>query len=292
MYTKYWELNAKPFEIGCDPRFYYASETYQSVLLKLRYTIENRHGSALLRGPVGVGKSMLVEMLKEYQKTSAELGPFVTLVMPQLNADEILCYLAETLEHRSCPPRRMRADAFQTRPRTNAESGRQPVLYNALSTVETFLERNAQERRHTVFVIEDAHQITDPQVYSLFKSLLGFQHGGRPMLSLLLVAASSSFTEEPKLSFIDDCIETVAELAPLSSDDTTAYINYRLEKAGRVKPIFSPEALETIYYLTSGNPRKINRLCDLALLIGYAENLTELNSDILESLNNELIAIN
>ncbi len=38
-----------------------------------------------------------------------------------------------------------------------------------------------------------------------------------------------------------------------------------------MEPIFSPEALGTVYWLTRGVGRRINRLCDLALLIGYAE---------------------
>ena len=291
MYTKYWELENKPFEIGCDPKFYYPSEAYQSVLLKLRYTIESRHGSALLRGAAGVGKSMLVTMLRQYQKTSAELGPFITLAMPQMEASEILCYLADNLDGRMKADQKNFSGLLEWKLKQRCSGEQIPFLHVALTTVESFLYRNAREKRHTVLVVEDAHQINDPGVYPLFKSLLGMQYKGRPVLSLLFVSAGPFFTEEPRRSFIDDCMETVAELAPLTDADTPAYVAARLNQAGAKREIFTPDAMEMIHYLTGGNPRKINRLCDLALLIGFAENLTELTGEIIDALNNELIAV-
>lgn len=290
MYTKYWELDCKPFEIGCNPQFYYPSEAYQSVLLKLRYTIESRHGSAVLRGPTGAGKSMLVTMLRQYQKTSAELGPFVTLGMPQLDAVELLCYLADNLERRikqECHFTGM----LQGRAKQRSSCEQLPFMHAALSTVESFLYRNAQEKRHTVLVVEEAQQITDVNVYPFFKSLLGMQYKGKPILSLLFVVANSSFSVEPQRLFIEDCIETVADLVSLSATETPAYVSFRLTKAGAKREIFTQDAMEMIHFLTGGNPRKINRLCDLALLIGFAENLTELGGEIIDALNNELITV-
>jgi hypothetical protein len=43
--------------------------------------------------------------------------------------------------------------------------------------------------------------------------------------------------------------------------------------------------------LTSGIPRRINRLCDLALLIGYAEEQVRINAPQIEAVCNELITI-
>ena len=46
---------------------------------------------------------------------------------------------------------------------------------------------------------------------------------------------------------------------------------HRLRVAGAVRPIFEPDGLATLHELTHGIARQINRLCDLALLIGFAE---------------------
>lgn len=242
----------------------------------------------MLRGPVGVGKSMLVAMLRRYQVTSGSLGPIVTLTMPQLRANEVLGYLAESFQNR------FRSESQKTR--SLEWKGKQPkecctCLHQSLLTVESFLCRNAKEKHHAALIVEDAHQITDPELYSLFKSLLALEYNGRPVFSLLLVAETTPYSEEPRMSFVDDCIEAVATCLPLSPEETAGYIMHRLKVAGAKKDIFTSEALETIHYLTEGIPRKINRLCDLALLIGFAEKYEELASETIMALNNELIEI-
>ena len=60
-------------------------------------------------------------------------------------------------------------------------------------------------------------------------------------------------------------------LRPLSEAETAEYVEHRLKVAGGDAPIVEPEAVPTLHALTHGIPRQINRLCDLALLIGYAE---------------------
>ena len=65
MYKDFWQLETKPFEPSSDPQFFYPSETHQGALLKLRYAIENHRGAALLSGPSGAGKTMLVGMLEQ-----------------------------------------------------------------------------------------------------------------------------------------------------------------------------------------------------------------------------------
>ncbi len=290
MYTAYWELEKNPFEIGCDPFFYYPSESFQSVLLKLRYTIESRHGSALLRGPAGTGKSMILTMLEQQLIPNPVSGNCVTLRMPQLNADEILCYLAESLDpegKRFAPPF-PNGSFHHPRPEKEVVT---PFLYHALTTVENILLKNAREKRHSLLIIEEAQQIADPKVYPLFKSLLGLELGGRPALSIIFAAASPAFPEEPHLKFIENCIETVADLDSLNAEDTTGYILFRLKKAGCRKNIFTDDAFDMIYQLSGGLPRKINRICDLALLVGYAERMENLDAGVIQALNHELLCV-
>jgi general secretion pathway protein A len=47
--------------------------------------------------------------------------------------------------------------------------------------------------------------------------------------------------------------------------------------------------MEAIQQLTHGIPRRINRLCDLALLVGYGEELQSINDQHIEAIHQELI---
>ena len=50
-------------------------------------------------------------------------------------------------------------------------------------------------------------------------------------------------------------------------EETMGYIQHRLSAAGAKEPIFTDGALEAIHQETHGVPRRINRLCDLALCL-------------------------
>jgi type II secretory pathway predicted ATPase ExeA len=54
---------------------------------------------------------------------------------------------------------------------------------------------------------------------------------------------------------------------------------------------FEPSAFDTLYELSGGIPRRINRLCDLALLVGYADNLRSITAEHLESVSEEIAAV-
>jgi type II secretory pathway predicted ATPase ExeA len=57
---------------------------------------------------------------------------------------------------------------------------------------------------------------------------------------------------------------------------------------GDAEAIFEPEALEAIECLSQGLPRCINRLCDLALMIGFAEEMPRITADIIDSVHADL----
>lgn len=234
---------------------------------------------------------MIATMLQQQLMIKGSIGSAIAVRMPQLNADEILCYLAENLDTEG----KMFSGSFSgstesgLRIRLPKESS--PFLYHAVGTVEKILLKNAREKRHSLLIIEDAQQISDPRVYPLFKSLLGLEYAGKPALSILFIAASPTFSEEPQCGFVRNCIDTVAELEILSEAECAAYIAHRLVQAGAKSPIFTEDALSAIAQCSEGLPRRINRICDLALLVGYAEHLESLDAGIIDALNNEMSTV-
>jgi type II secretory pathway predicted ATPase ExeA len=80
-------------------------------------------------------------------------------------------------------------------------------------------------------------------------------------------------------------------LTRLSAEDSAGYIQHRLTAAGAKRTIFDSSALETIFTLTHGVPRRINRLCDLALLVGYGEELRTLSAQHIEAIQEELVGV-
>ncbi|NJN69929.1 MAG: hypothetical protein HC801_06475 [Nitrospira sp.] len=70
-------------------------------------------------------------------------------------------------------------------------------------------------------------------------------------------------------------------LESLSEDETMAYMDHRLQVAGRQSRLFTTLASRVAFRLTGGIPRLINQLCDHALVYGYAEQAETITAHVL-----------
>ncbi len=269
MYETYWHLKQKPFENGGDCRFYFPSESHQAAMLKLRYAIENRRGGALLAGPTGSGKTLLVAMLRSL--LGATLAPFVHLVFPQMETDQLLAYLAAEM-------------GLET-------NGTTPAVEQSVRRIQHYLAENTEHGRHAVLVIDEAHLVADTRTLEALRLLLNFELAGRPGLTLLLAGQPEILPRLDRTPQLEERLGVKCLLRPFSEHETAQYVEHRLKVAGAVEPIFSPEALGTVYRLTRGVGRRINRLCDLALLIGYAEDRRTIDSAHVEGVSRELTTV-
>ncbi len=270
MYESYWQLERRPFENWCDPEFYFPAETHQAALLKLRYAVENRRGAALLAGPSGSGKTMLAEMLRDL--LAAEFSPIVHLVFPQMSADELLAYLGVRLGGTPL----------------GAET---PGVHESVRRIEGLLEENVGQGKHAVVVIDEAHLVQDNRTWEALRLLLNFQWSGQPGLTLVLAGQPGVLPTLDRLPHLEERLAVKCLLRPLSATETRDYVTHRLKTAGTPRDIFEPDALDALDRLAHGVPRRINRLCDLALLIGYAEELRSLTAEHLDSVSHELVAV-
>ncbi len=271
MYESHWQLSQKPFEDSADTRFYFPGETHQSALLKLRYAIENRRAGALLAGPSGSGKTLLMHMLRG--GLDEQFTPIVHLVFPQMPAAELLAYLADKLAG--------------VEPGDPHDSG----LPRSIGRIEQFLADNAAAGRHAVVAVDEAHLIADTESLEALRLLLNFATTDGPGMTLLLIGQTGILTNLDRTPHFEERLAVKSLLRPFCEAETAEYVAHRLRTAGASSTIFEPDALSAIHALSHGVPRRINRLADLALLIGYAEERQTLSAEHLESVNEELVAV-
>ncbi len=270
MYESYWQLNQRPFENTADPRFYYPAESHQAALLKLRYAIENRRGAALLAGPSGSGKTLLTSMLPGVVGES--FTPLIRVVFPQMPTDELLAYLADELEG-------------------NDRIAHSPSVQISIRRIEKFLAGNHARGRHAIVVVDEAHLIDSARTFEALRLLLNFEPGGSPALTVLLVGEPAILPILDRLPQWEERLDVKCLLRPFSEPETAAYVEHRLRVAGATRPIIDADALPTLHILTQGIARRINRLCDLALLVGFAEERKMLDASHFESVCNELVTV-
>ena len=297
MYEEYWKLERRPFENSSDAQWYYPGESHQGAMLKLRYAVENRRGAALLCGPSGSGKTLLVRHLRRH--LTSQFRPFIHLVFPQMPAEDLLAYLANELTAGSS-----RANSLTAARKGEADLTAEPIAGESLGLnvgshnieytvrrIQQFLTENAARDQHAVVAIDEAQLIDESRTWEALRLLLNFDANSQLALTLLFVGQPGLLPQIDRMPALEERLGVKCLLRPLSVDETAAYVNFRLQAAGRKEQIFEPAAMETLHELTHGLARQINRLCDLALLVGFAEERKTIGADQLEAVAEELVTV-
>ncbi|MGM0490716.1 MAG: ExeA family protein [Planctomycetota bacterium] len=270
MYESFWELEAKPFENTANTHFYYPAETHQGALLKLRYAVENRRAAALLAGGAGLGKSLIVQTL--LRQLPENYAPQVHVVFPQMPPEQLLAYLAGSLS-------------------TVHDTGTTPPVEQSVRAIEQALADNVERGRHAVIVIDEAQDLNDYDALETVRLLLNIEHDAVSALTVLMVSQPGLLPILDRMPELDERLAVKCLLRRLSQEETFSYVHHRLQAAGCRREILDDGALEAVHRLSLGIPRRINRLCDLALLIGFAEERSMINSQQIEAVSEELVAV-
>lgn len=267
MYESYWKLNARPFRNDAAPEFFFRGESHQAAMLKLRYAVEHHLGAALLTGGVGYGKSYLVQTLAS--ELTETFSPIILLVFPQLSPPELLAWLAVELG-------------------VSTEIADEGRLDQTLRHLELQLQKLTSAGRSPTIIIDEAHTIESPAVLQTLQLLLNYQQQPSINFSVIFVGDRPLVGQVSRWAALDERIPIRAALQPLSRQETAAYVKHRLAIAGRKQTVFDEGALTSLFQLSGGVPRRINRLCDLALLVGYADQLPIITDQEMEAVGEEI----
>lgn len=254
MYEAYWNLKKRPFDDGAFPEAYFPGQMHQSALLKLRYLNEQDKGVALIVGEHGLGKTFLTHVL-EHESKADGIGPFIRFVVPTLSANETLAYFC----HRLGQP-------------VASTSGNEAVH----AALEDSLGKLKEQGRHPVFVVDDAH-LWDVEQLQTLRLLLNWRENGVGRFSVVLAGRPELLAQVKRVPSLEQRIAVRIALKPLTVEDVQAYIHRRLEAAGIDREIVDADTAAMIWRLSQGIPRKINQICDLALLIGFVDQLPGLS---------------
>lgn len=258
MYEKYWGLSEKPFQNTPDPRFLYHSQQHEEALTRLIYTVREKIGSAMLTGVFGCGKTLIAQALLNELKSAQYKTAFIA--NPRLDEVDLLRMVVHHL------------------------GGLEPPIRKAdvLNILQDILLNNMRDKKDTVIIIDEAHSITDDNVFEEIRLLLNFQLQDRFLLTLVLLGQPELKQKVDKNIQLEQRINVKSHLDSLNVEDTKNYIIHRLKIAKCTTPVFTEGAINSIYSYSGGIPRRLNRLCDMCLLAGFVKKAEIIEDDIVQ----------
>jgi type II secretory pathway predicted ATPase ExeA len=265
MYENYWGLNEKPFENTPDPRFIYYSQQHKEAIARMLYVVREHKGAALLTGEYGSGKTLLTRVLwHELQAENRYQSVFI--LNPRLSGVEFIQEIVHQLGQTEAPPSKI--DLFHT--------------------LHKILYANYNAGKHSVIIIDEAQAIQDRDIFEEVRLLLNFQLDNAFLLTIILLG-------QPELKYtvmsLPQFMQRMAvrfHLKAFAEAETKEYIIHRLSVGGAKKQIFDEEAIKEIYFCSAGIPRRINTICDLALLVGFGNGLSIIDKRAITKINEDL----
>jgi len=264
MYEEYYGLKMKPFSKTPDPRFLYMSKAHAEALARLQYGVEEKE-FIILTGEIGSGKTTLSRALIDSLNSSHQI---VLIINPRLSPTNLLKALA-----------------------TKIGIGQPPRSRNdILEEVYSSLYNHYTEGRVPVIIIDEAQLIPSKETFEELRLLTNFQLDDVNLFSLILIGQPDlrKRLEGKGYQSLRQRVGLLYHLGGLTEEEVSAYISHRMSVAGREEKTFTDGAIRAIHRYTDGIPRKINNLCNYALLEGFGKGVNLIEEDIIEDVAEEL----
>ncbi|WP_295433498.1 XrtA/PEP-CTERM system-associated ATPase [uncultured Thiodictyon sp.] len=257
MYDEFYGLSGKPFQLTPDHRFFFDSQGHHRALAYLRYGLEQGEGFIVITGGIGTGKTILVRAL--FSELEGRNVMAAQLVTTQVEPEDML---------------RMVCASFGL---AHEGMNKATLLHN----LEVIARTRFAEGRRILLVVDEAQNLP-PRSLEELRMLANFQVDGRSLFQSFLLGQEElrRTLQLPNMEQLRQRIIAAYHLDPLSLEETSAYIAFRLNRVGwSGDPQFAPEVFELVHARTGGVPRRINTLCDRLMLFGCIEERHQLTRE-------------
>src|SRR5690606_30109629 len=270
MYASWFGLKREPFSIAPDPRFLFMSERHREALAHLLYGVGGGGGFVLLTGEIGAGKTTVCRCFLEQIPRRCNVA---YIFNPKLTVAELLKSIC---------------DEFRI-PHAHPGPGVETVK-DYLDPLNEFLLKTHAVGQNNVLIIDEAQNLS-AEVLEQLRLLTNLETSERKLLQIILIGQPELRTmlARPELEQLAQRVIARFHLEALSASETAQYIQHRLTISGlKTAHPFERAALQRIHHITQGVPRRINLLCDRALLGAYGQGMARVDVTVVDKAAQEV----
>ncbi len=264
VYANHFGLKQEPFSIAPDPRYLYMTERHREALAHLLYGLHGTGGVVLLTGEIGAGKTTVCRCFLEQVPRKCNVA---YIFNPKLTVTELL---------------RTVCDEFGI-PRGHIAVA-EGTVKDYVDAINQYLLRTHAVGQNNVLIIDEAQNLS-ADVLEQLRLLTNLETTERKLLQIILIGQPElrEMLARPELEQLAQRITARYHLSSLNERETVQYMRHRLQVAGRHGGMpFDGPARQRIHDISRGVPRRINLLCDRALLGAYARGSQRVTASMVE----------
>ena len=248
MYIEFYGFAKEPFKTTPDVDFLFLSPSHREALSCIEYGIQQRKGFIAITGEVGVGKTMI---LRSYlDRVAREKQKTIYILNPKVSFDSLLSTILKELR---------------------VETVGQQAM-DKLSQLQEVLIAEYRNDRTVVLLIDEAQNIPVETLENI-RMLSNLETATEKLIQIVLVGQPEldELLNRHELRQVRELIVLYTRIAPLTKAESVAYIDHRVKLVSRdPRAVFSKPALNRIVKSANGIPRRLNILCDSALITGFS----------------------
>jgi general secretion pathway protein A len=267
MYTEFYKLKSKPFNLTPSSRSLYLGDIHKEALALLTYGVIDRKGFILLTGEVGTGKTTMVHALLN------NLGKeilYVYLSNPLFSTIDFMNYLAFS--------------AFKQKMDFKNKT-------DFLISFEAFLKKQLKDRKNFVLIIDEAQKLSF-ELLEEIRLLSNLETSEEKLMNIFLVGQPelNDLLNQARCRPLLQRISIRYHMKALDEAASLEYISIKLKLAGAEKPdnVIPRNVSRAIFRYSNGYPRMINILADNVLLLGYARGNRHITQAMVKECHDDL----
>ena len=262
MYSQFFGFEQIPFSIAPDPRYLFMSEQHREALAHLLYGLEGGGGFVVLTGEIGTGKTTVCRAFLQQMPKHCNVA---YVFNPKLTSEELLSTICEEFHVELNRTKRL-------------------VSKDLVDALNVHLLQTHAQGQNNILIVDEAQNLST-QVLEQLRLLTNLETSERKLLQIILIGQPElrDILAQPQLEQLAQRVIARYHLRPLLQNETAEYIFHRLWISGlRTGLPFDVKTSHLIHQITGGIPRKINLLCDRALLGAYAKGLHHVDAAMLK----------
>jgi type II secretory pathway predicted ATPase ExeA len=257
MYEEHFGLSKNPFQSIAEGDGVFEGSEQSKVIADLKIALTARDSIAVITGPVGVGKTTIVQRAMEKMGSERLVA---ILGRTQVGSDELVDLLLAQFGVVREPTKR----------------------FECLKTFNRILNDRAEAGERVFIVIEDAERL-GAELLEELEALTASDGGSCVGANIILMGPQKldKLITKPSLERVRQRIRLQQTLERFTAEECEAYLRHRINAAGGdFDAMFDAGAPLMVRRCSGGIPRVINSLCETALTVAADSKVAQVSGKI------------